>query len=878
MLLALLLALAPAADPPAGGKAPPTVVSVQVDAPEAEAARLQRYLQVKPGQPLQPEEVRHAVELIFATGAYADVQVETHPVAGGVAVVVHPLPAPLFSALRREGPDVLSDRELRKASRLREKEALWPERLRRAAEDVRLSLVERGWLDAVVAARSEEEEGRYTAVFTLEPGPRVRVRSTRLEGLEPSLVAALRTAVKPRPGQPFAAARAEAAVERVRRRLVRRGRWGARVSARPQRAAGSADLDLVFVVEQGGRTKAEFTGAPLPEGVQEVVLKLLKEGGVQADALEQSVERLEDAFLRQGHRQVNVTRSQETRGGLEVVTFTVEPGPAAVVGAVRVAAEEAVGLERVLATRAGAPLVERALAEDVRALQRELEQRGYAQATVQLEVPEGAGALPVVFRVREGPRVDVGTVRVASEVTTPDDSVPTELHLRSGQPYRRADLARDVASVLTAYRDGGYPLAEVVPEVTPGEDGRRVDVVLRVRPGPRVRVDQVVIAGLRRTSETVVRREMLLKEGEPLGLQKVLDSQRRLAALGIFERVSVSELDPETPAVRSLLVAAQEAPVTTVAYGLGYAELDRVRASVEVTRRNLFGYDRSLSTFARVSFRGSRLLTTYREPYLLGRRQDLFVTGFREEEDREFFDFVRWGGIVQTARPLTRGWSLILRYTYQETHSFNIVNPDEVDREFTNSTISGPSASVVRDTRDDPLEPHDGVFASSDLQLSSEVLGGDSFAKAFLQAARYQSLRRGTVLAVSSRLGLARTFGDAPSLLLPQPDRFYAGGDYSLRGFTFDSVAPLGGNALLLGGLELRQDVGRFLSTAVFTEAGNVYPLVSRMDLNDLRYTAGVGLRYRSALGPLRVDVGFKLDRRPKESLSHVHVTIGHAF
>jgi len=405
-----------------------------------------------------------------------------------------------------------------------------------------------------------------------------------------------------------------------------------------------------------------------------------------------------------------------------------------------------------------------------------------------------------------------------------------------------------------------------------------VDVVLRVRPGPRVRVDQVVIAGLRRTSETVVRREMLLKEGEPLGLQKVLDSQRRLAALGIFERVSVSELDPETPAVRSLLVAAQEAPVTTVAYGLGYAELDRVRASVEVTRRNLFGYDRSLSTFARVSFRGSRLLTTYREPYLLGRRQDLFLTGFREEEDREFFDFVRWGGIVQTARPLTRGWSLILRYTYQETHSFNIVNPDEVDREFTNSTISGPSASVVRDTRDDPLEPHDGVFASSDLQLSSEVLGGDSFAKAFLQAARYQSLRRGTVLAVSSRLGLARTFGDAPSLLLPQPDRFYAGGDYSLRGFGIDAVNPLGGNALLLGGAELRLDVWHGFSTGLFLEAGNVYGLVSQMDLANLRYTAGMGVRYKSAFGPIRVDYGFKLDRRPHESAGELHVTIGHAF
>jgi outer membrane protein insertion porin family len=871
MLLALLLALVPAPDAPA-------VVSVRIDAPAEEAARLQRYLQIVPGPPLEPEQVRHAVELIYATGAYADVQVETHPAAGGVEVVFRPRPAPLLGGLRREGPNVLSERALRRASRLREKEALWPERLRRAAADVRVYLVERGWLDAAVEARSEAQDGRYTAVFTLEPGPRVRVRRTLLEGVDPSLRAVLLPALQPRPGQPFAAARAEAARERLRRTLAGRGRWGAQVAVQVRRAPGAAELDVLFTVEKGGRTRAEFTGATLPEGVQPAVLKLLREGGVQADALEQSVERLEDAFLRQGHRQVSVTRRQETRGDEEVVTFAVEPGGAAVVGSVRVAAEEASGLERLLATRVGAPLVERALGEDVRALQRELEQRGYAQATVQLEVPEGGGALPVVFRVREGPPVEVGTVRVQSEVATPEDRAPTELHLRSGQPYRLGDLSRDVSSVLTAFRDGGYPQAEVVPEVTPSADGRRADVVLHVRPGPRVLVDQVVIAGLRRTSETVVRREMLLKEGEPLGLQKVLESQRRLAALGIFERVSVSELDPETPFARSLLVAAQEAPLTTVAYGVGYAERDRVRGSVEVTRRNLFGYDRSLSTFARVSFRGSRLLTTFREPYLLGHHQELFLTGFREEEDRDFFDFVRWGGILQTGRALSAGWSLIVRYTYQQTHSFNIVNPDEVDREFTNSTLSGPSVSVVRDTRDDPLDPHRGVFLSSDLQLSSRLLGGDSFAKGFLQAARYQHLRRGTVLALSSRLGLARTFGNAPSLLLPRPDRFYAGGDYTLRGFKFDAVAPLGGNALLLGGVELRQDVGRFLSTALFTEAGNVFPLVTRLDVDDLRYTAGVGLRYRSALGPLRVDWGFKLDRREGEKLSHLHVTIGHAF
>jgi outer membrane protein insertion porin family len=461
-----------------------------------------------------------------------------------------------------------------------------------------------------------------------------------------------------------------------------------------------------------------------------------------------------------------------------------------------------------------------------------------------------------------------------------------ELSLQPGRPYRLRDLARDRDTLLAAYRDAGYPQVEVTPEVAYAEDGQ-ARVTLRVAPGPQVRVDHVVIAGLRGTREEVVRRELLVKEGEPLGLERVLESQRRLSALGIFERVSLAEMDPETSGERSVVVVAEEAPRTTVAYGIGYAERDLLRGSVEVTRRNLFGLDRSLSAFVRYSFRGSRLLATFREPWLLGRRQEFFATVFREEEDRTSFDFVRGGALVQTVRQ--RGpWSLIARYTYQLTDTFNIDNPDDVSREFTNSTVAGPSASVVNDTRDDPLDPHRGRFASADVQLSHAVLGGDNFVKGFLQATTYQRLAARVVLALSGRIGLARTFGESP-LFLPRPDRFYAGGDYSLRGFALDTVGPLaagasgelvpvGGNAVLLGGAELRVDTGRYFSLAAFTDAGNVYPLASDLELGDLRYTAGLGLRYRSALGPLRVDWGRKLNRRSGESAYRFHFALGYAF
>jgi outer membrane protein insertion porin family len=256
----------------------------------------------------------------------------------------------------------------------------------------------------------------------------------------------------------------------------------------------------------------------------------------------------------------------------------------------------------------------------------------------------------------------------------------------------------------------------------------------------------------------------------------------------------------------------------------------------------------------------------------------MFTSAFREEGERPFFDFVRYGGTVQTARALSPRWSLIVRAGYQRVHVFNVINPGQVSREFGNYAVAGPSSSVVNDTRDDPLEPHRGRFLTADVEYSDKRLGGDTFVKGLVQASVYERLTSRVVLALNGRLGLARTLGLEESIFLPQAERFYAGGDYSLRGFSLDSVLPSGGNALLLGSAELRVDAGRYVSAALFSDVGNVYPLVSELTLRNLRYTAGVGLRYRSALGPLRVDWGYKLDRRLGESAYHVHLTIGHAF
>jgi outer membrane protein insertion porin family len=385
-----------------------------------------------------------------------------------------------------------------------------------------------------------------------------------------------------------------------------------------------------------------------------------------------------------------------------------------------------------------------------------------------------------------------------------------------------------------------------------------------------------------------VAREIVLRSGEPFSFERVLESQRRLLSLGIFERVTITELDPDRERRRDVVVTVEEAPRTTMAWGVGYSEQDLLRGSVEVTRRNLNGLGRTASVFVRGSFRGSRFLLNLREPWLFGRNLESFLTAFWEEEDRQTFDYNRKGGVAQVGVSVSNRTTLIYRYLYQDTNVFNIeVAPEEIDRQFRTYTVSGPTFSVVWDSRDDPLEPRRGTFFGTDLQLSASALGGTSYVKGFFQAADIRRVRADLAMVYSLRLGLAATYGNTLPLI-PLPERFFAGGAYGPRGWPVDDVGPgiisngefypTGGNALLLGGAELRYDLTRSFQLAGFFDIGNVYREVQDISLPELRRSVGLGVRYLTPIGPIRLDYGHKIDRLPGEPAGRFHLTIGYAF
>ena len=878
-----------------GGAAPSEgadlVSQVRIEAPDPES--LERFVEVETGRPLDPEATRRTVELIYATGQFEDVRVEVERDGnGGVRVVIRALQAPLLVDARVEGDRVLSAGTLRRITRLRRGEPLWESRRERAGRDAGLALKQRGYLEALVEVNAERVPGGADAVFRVRSGPLVRVGSASVSGGAPGIV--LDDLIRPRPGGTYRQDRATKAAESMRQRLARADYWRASVEVREEYVPGPARMGLVFRVTAGGPMAVEVRGATIPKGLLGDVRGLLREGGTGRDVLEAGADRIESHLRRLGHREATVRVLIEPRGEKterESVVFDAEPGPQSLVASVALEGADAALLSG-LRTAPGEPIEDSALGEDTRTLTRRLEDLGHFEASVDVDVAEGGGVLPVAFLARPGPEATVVELELEGPPLPPsrENEDLQELAVRPGRPYRLRDVAASRDALLTSWRRAGFLDATVEPLSEFSDDRTEVRVRFLIAPGPRTIVQSVVLAGLRQTREVTVAREIDLHPGEPFSFERVLESQRRLLSLGIFERVTISELDPLNKEQRDVVVSVQEAPRTTVSYGIGYSEQDLLRGSVEVTRRNLNGLGRTASVFARGSFRGSRFLLSVREPWLFGRDLDSFMTAFWEEEDRSSFDYNRKGLVVQAGQQVDTRATLIYRYLYQNTTVFNIGVPEEeIDRQFRTYTVSGPAFSIVWDMRDDPLEPRRGAFFGSDIQLSLEPLGGVSYVKGFFQTANIRRLSADLALVLSVRLGLAATYGkDSPSLL-PLPERFFAGGAFGPRGWIVDGVGPqvitpagepfaTGGNALLLGGAELRYDLTRSFQVATFLDMGNVYPEVGDLSVAELRKSVGLGLRYLTPIGPIRLDYGHKIHRLPGETPGRLHLTIGYAF
>lgn len=938
------------------------VVDGEIQTEEA----LLEFLETRPGTPLSMLEVRETIAHLYSLGRYQDIVVEATEAPGGVALRFTAVAQHTIERIAFRGNIGLDTGRLRRAITDRFGPAPPATRASAAAELLQGFYFDRGYPAAAIRPVVEVQPGRTVLTFEIESGQRAFVRNVNINGEPGEPRATFLRRIGAEVGEPYQRVEVQAKLADYVERLRRQGRYEAQAS---HRIEGFIDdgrgVDLAVTIDPGPEIVVRYEGDRLPANRLEELVPVEREGSVDADIIEDSEARI-TAFLReQGYWKATVTSARrEVDSRIEIV-FTVNRGPRYFVsGGAQVAGNASIpaaDLQPLLERLEDGDLFTAANLDAASAgILGEYMRRGFAETKVESapdEVPSpkpGEGRVVPRILITEGRQMVIGEVILTGNTAVSSPELSAGLQTVPGRRYFAPEVLQDRDRITTALLNRGFATAAVEAKMQAVE-GNRVDVTFAISEGPQSIVDHVLVVGNDRISRDVIEREVTLRSGEPLGLERVFETRRRLAALGLFRSVEIREIPHGDSNRRDVVIDVEEAPATTIGYGGGleigerYAEgTDRAQSRTEVAprgffeigRRNIGGRNRVANLYTRVSLRSDleeggstfgfpeyRVVGTYREPRTFGWNADVTLTAAVEQGVRSTFNFARRGVNAELerrlfdARPLTfmaaeprsgrASYRFVGRYTLSTTRTFDERLTEEeqltIDRIFPQVRLSMFSGSISRDTRDDLLDPERGTFVSTDVTLAARAIGGElGFIKTYIQANGYRRLTGGRRIILAARVafGLADGFARTEQITdpdgttsevtiedLPASERFFAGGDTTIRGFSLDSVGapntitpdgfPLGGNGLVLANAELRVPVFGAVGAALFADGGNVFERVTQIDLSALRGSVGFGVRYASPIGPLRLDLGFKLDRRETDPDGRgyaLHFSFGHAF
>ncbi|HWQ35335.1 MAG TPA: POTRA domain-containing protein [Blastocatellia bacterium] len=597
---------------------------------------------------------------------------------------------------------------------------------------------------------------------------------------------------------------------------------------------------------------------------------------------------------------------------------------------------------------------EQALRRDVELLLARLRDLGFRRArrvSINRAVSPDNDKLKIVFTLEEGPRSWISDITFRGNTLVDSDVLRSQIDLKEGEPYSLSRVKTEGNRILQYYFDRGYASATVTAraaELAADENGERVRVIYEITEGPLVFINRVLInpIGLRRrTKDSRVRRYLTFTDGERLNNDKLARSEQELYATGAFRRVQMrteplGEENSLGEVRRNVIVDVEEGKSRSIVYGGGYQSDEGPRGIFEVSDPNIFG---SLTTVS-LRFRGStrNLLGqfSYTDQRPLGSTMPVLFSLLAQREDREAFIARRGTALVQAERRLSERALLLFRYNYetvrisdktcaQQSGNSNTVcvptSNGQLDRRDAPIRLSRVSASFAFDGRDNPFDAKTGRYNTVDFSFAARALGGnEQFLRFFTENQAYYTVPRsgGVVLAGDVRIGLARNVGGSSGPLLPISERFFSGGSTTLRGYGFEQAGPrdyqlmdrlddkgqpvkdangqiiqdavsrpLGGNALVVINAEIRRNVYRQFGLVGFYDAGNVFSLVSDIGFNRFSHTIGAGIRIRTPLGPVRLDLGYLvsdpyvnsgLNSQQKAAISiprfRIHFSFGQAF
>jgi len=526
------------------------------------------------------------------------------------------------------------------------------------------------------------------------------------------------------------------------------------------------------------------------------------------------------------------------------------------------------------------------LAQDKEALAAYYQNHGYLNARVSdPEVKYEEDGIEVIFKISEGPRYTVGTVTLSGDVED-KAALKEKLAITKKTYFSRKTVRKDVLALTDLYSDQGYANVEIFPKINENPETRVVAIDYRIRKGPLVSFEKILISGNRKTRDYVIRRELKVYEQERFSSTRLKRSVRNLYRLDYFEDVKVQTQKGTTEDQMVLKIDVTEKSTGSFSIGAGYSSEDDFFAMASVTQRNLFGRGQIVSLQANVGGRSDRYNLSFTEPWLFNIPLSGRVDLYRWIKDYDTYDKDATGGGLRLGYPL---WTDYLRFTVG--YAYEISNIEDIqedappsikDFEGTN-TQSTVSADLRWDSRNRIFNPTEGSEHRFTVEYAG--FGGNiAFTKYIGKTGWYFPIFKGTVGFLHAKAGYVE---ENPGGRLPDWERFYLGGISSLRGFKYRSVSPKNEDGIKIGGNKFIQfnaeylvplfpDMGIF--GVAFFDTGNAYNNDEDIELSNMRESAGLGFRWFSPVGPIRLEYGLILDRQEDESAGRWEFSMSTGF
>lgn len=920
-----------------------TIVDIQYFPTQLLASQdLDKAQPLKKGSPLRADDVAHAIDGLFATGRFEDIAVEAESRANGVGIrfvfrLAHFVGGTTISGKASGQPN---SAQINIAAGFTVGAPFHEEDVTKAVASIDRLLAANGFHDAKVTWSTESSESAQQVfiTFKINEGKRAKYALPSIQGeTKLSNDTILRVTGWRIPvihwWRQVTDSRTHKGVENLLKKYAKQDRLRATVEI--TKLGYDARTDRVhpnLEVDPGPRVKVTSLETKASQRVLKRYVPVFQEGAVDNDLLTEGKRNLTDYFQSQGYYDADVQfRVQQRSADLEEIEYVISRGQRFKLVRLTITGNHYFDLETIRERMFLAPasLVSRHgryseafLRKDIENIDILYRSNGFRDvkvaSTLQRSYRGKPGDIALALRVDEGAQWLIDDLKIKGASPEHLREFRGQLASAAHEPFSDGSLAMDREAVLTYYYSHGYPAASFTSTWQPSGAPHQVNVTYTITEGDPQFVRGVLVSGLRITRPGEVDKRIKIKPGDPLSPVAISDIQKQFYDFGIFARVdtAIQNQDGDT-AHKYVLYNFEEADRYTLALGIG-AQVARFGTpsteslaapagttgfspefSLTGSRLNFLGLGQMITARANYSSIEKRASLSYLQPRFRNSdgRNITYALLYDNTLDVRTFAAKREEASVQLSQKFTRAVTGLFSFAYRRVSVSSVVIPVLLIPQLVQPVRVGIlSAKLVQDRRDNPADPHRGMYNTVDIGLAGHFFGSQrEFGRVLLRNATYYQITRNLVLARQTQIGVIEPFsppaGISDEESIPLPERFFSGGADSLRAFAYNQAGPrdtgapvtpggpssaptgfpLGGNALFVNNIELRFPlIGRNIQGVAFHDMGNVYSSLQNIsfrfhqnndqDFNYAVHDVGFGVRYRTPVGPIRADFAYALN------------------